>query len=207
MTVGAVMMLGVPQIDGRIDMLPDPLIDLGTHSASSDAIERLSGEVARLAADREKLIARLEILERQMGAKNVASAILSPQDVPAITGSIGRVSGATPAATGSMEPTETATIQDGPVRRIAFGIDLGSAASVDRLKDRWTAMQELYGQALAKLEPRVVFGRTRDGAVELRLLAGPFPNAELAVKACSEIQRQPGSCEPRPFDGEPLSKS
>jgi hypothetical protein len=210
MMVGAALMLGVPQVGRVMETVSAPIVTAGQDHAPAGDLARLSEEIARLSADRDKLIARLELLERQVGAKTVAATILSHPEVPAITGSVGRVTTTTPPGSGATSApllSESHGIQDGPVRRIVFGIDLGSASSVDRLRDRWTAMSDLFGPILAKLEPRVVFGHNKDGAVELRLLAGPFPNAELAVKACSEMQRQPGTCEPRAFDGEPLSKS
>jgi hypothetical protein len=169
-------------------------------------LRRLADDVAQIKADREKLVARLEILERQIGAAGIASSLPKIGD-PAITGSIDHSGGATPEPQAAMSESGGFDSRDGPVRRIEFGIDLGSAPSIDRLKDRWVAMRDLYGATLDKLEPKAVFGRTRDGAVELRLLAGPFPNAEGAVKACASLQTEKTTCEPRPFEGESLPKS
>lgn len=207
MTAGTLVMLGYPALS-PVQMFDHPVPARSQTTgqldqSASPELKRLAEEVARLSADREKLTARLEILERQVGTKTVASSILENPAVPAITGSVGRTS--TPMSYST--PADVDAIKDGPARRTAFALDLGSAASVDRLKDRWAAMNELHGSILKKLEPRVALGRTKDGAVELRLIAGPFNDAAAAVKACSELQRQPGTCEPKPFDGEPLSKS
>jgi hypothetical protein len=204
MVGGAMLILDVT--DQRIARPPD--VDALHGNATSKAAARpdvahLSEEIATLKADREKLIARLEILERQAGTKNVAERLPAVED-PNVTGSVTQASGASPASAPHDSSFDT---HDGPVRRIVFGIDLGSAPSVDRLKDRWVAMSGLYGATLAKLEPKVVFGRSRDGAIELRLLAGPFQNAESAVKACASLQTERATCEPRPFEGESLPKS
>ena len=181
----------------------------GSHPVNSGAeatsVQRLSDEIARLKADRDKLVARLEILERQVGTRNMSSVALPHVGDPVITGSIDHDAPAE--ASAGPAPDAGFDTRDGPVRRITFGIDLGSAPSVDRLKDRWVAMNGLYGATLAKLEPKVVFGRTRDGAIELRLIAGPFQNAESAVKACAMLQTERATCEPRPFEGESLPKS
>lgn len=209
MTAGAVIMLGVPTFEPmQVFEHPVPAKSLTVGQAEPLELRKLAEDIARLSADREKLIARLEILERQVGAKTVASSILEPANVPVITGSVGRpATPQGPSGPASTAPTDIDAIKDGPAHRITFGVDLGSAATVERLRDRWGAMNELYGPLLKKLEPRVALGRTREGIVELRLIAGPFNDAAAAVKACSQLQRQPGTCEPRPFDGEPLSKS
>lgn len=215
LTIGGVMFIpgfpGNPAQDSGADALVTAITGkAGQPDEPRSELQRLTDQVARLTADRDKLIARLEILERQIGAKPLAAALMSHPDVPVITGSISRVTDTTTTASrreSFPDSHDPMAMPDGPVRRIAFAIDLGSAPSVDRLKDRWLATKELFKPTLDKLEPKVAFGRTKDGVVELRLLAGPFQNAQSAIQACAALQTSAATCEPRPFEGESLPKS
>lgn len=179
--------------------------------------ERLTEIVEQTTAERDNLAARLELLERQYAEVTSSLqrllAARTPMPDPATTGSIpmtapASLSGASPSAQPPKPQAPAAAtpdLPDGPVSRTAFAIQLGNAQSIEQLKTRWTALLDVHRQALEKLEPRITFGRSRRGETELHLIAGPFQNAESAVRACTHLNVQLSGCEPVAFHGETLS--
>src|SRR5207247_1628132 len=62
--------------------------------------------------------------------------------------------------------------------RTEFGIDLGSATTVEGLRVLWTNAKAKHGSLLDGLRPvMTVRDHARPGGVELRLVAGPLTNA------------------------------
>ena len=59
-----------------------------------------------------------------------------------------------------------------PAAQAKFGVQLGSHASLEGLRERWDRLREQHRGQLAALEPRIVPPRAGGGAY--RLLAGPF---------------------------------
>ena len=153
---------------------------------------RLAETVRVLAADRERLLARVATLE---------------QSLDGITGSIARVEKAakTPGRMPLLPPAEPAPRQAPPehdvtssvsppgeraavkcrcrrnrpvpsVSKTEFGLDLGSASTVEALRTAWTAALRRHGPLLEGLRPVVQMReRPRPGGMELRLIAGPDP--------------------------------
>jgi hypothetical protein len=115
-----------------------------------------------------------------------APAVARPPVSPPIT--------ADPAATGS-----TAT-------RTEFGIDLGTAATVEGLRNLWTAIKGTQAPLLEGLRPVVaVRDGAKPGALELRLVAGPLANAGVAAKLCAAFAEAGLTCAPAVFDGQRLA--
>lgn len=165
-----------------------------------DSARKLAAIVETLAADRERLAARLDTLERNVGE---------------ITGSIGRrvptttVMPSAPAAAPPL-PAVTAPEPAPPVPpepgRQEFGIDLGGAANVEALRTLWIAAKSKHGGLLEGLRPIIAIReRARPGGVELRLVAGPFGNAGAAARLCSVIAASGAICQPTPFEGQRLA--
>jgi hypothetical protein len=101
---------------------------------------------------------------------------------------------ADPAATGS-----TAT-------RTEFGIDLGTAATVEGLRNLWTAIKGTQAPLLEGLRPIVaVRDGAKPGSLELRLVAGPLANAGIAAKLCAAFADAGLTCAPAVFDGQRLA--
>jgi hypothetical protein len=100
-----------------------------------------------------------------------------------------------PSPTGSMT-----TVTD-------FGIDLGSANSVNGLRTLWSTLKGKYPQLLNNMWP-VMAVRDRPkqpGTVELRLVAGPLPNAGHAARLCASFAALAIACQPTVFDGQRLA--
>jgi hypothetical protein len=181
---------------------------------------RLAETVRSLAADRDRLLARIATLE---------------QNLDGITGSIARVEQAartTSPGPGPNPPTpgiapSTAPAEPPPTRSAAdqdltssippqqpgasaakteFGLDLGSATTVEALRTAWTAALRRHGPLLEGLRPIVQMReRPRPGGMELRLIAGPVPNAAAAARLCVSMTAAGAICAPAVFEGQRLA--
>jgi hypothetical protein len=184
---------------------------------------RLAETVRSLAADRERLLARIATLE---------------QSLDGITGSIARVEkaarttspGSPNAPAPSVSPALSAAPAEPPPTRSApdvdvtssipmppqqpgssaakteFGLDLGSATTVEALRTAWTAALRRHGPLLEGLRPVVQMReRPRPGGMELRLIAGPVPNAAAAARLCVSMTAAGAICAPAVFEGQRLA--
>jgi hypothetical protein len=179
---------------------------------------RLAETVSTLAADRERLLARIAMLE---------------QSIDGVTGSIARVEQAVKAApppepaveapqtfpptaflpedvTSSITPPTGVPMPPSPpgstANKTEFGLDLGGAATVEALRTAWTVALRRYGTLLTGLHAVVqTRERHRPGAVELRLIAGPIPNAATAARLCATMTVSGAVCAPAVFDGQRLA--
>ena len=181
-----------------------------------DAVEgrRLAETVRLLVADRDRLVARIATLE---------------QNLDGVTGSIARMEKSIEAATAPPEPTPppvtapqaTSTPTEdvtssiplpppaapvGTVSKTEFGIDLGSAPSVEALRTAWNAAMKRHAALLQGLHPAVqTRERAKPAATEYRLIAGPIANAATAARICATITASGGICAPAVFDGQRLA--
>jgi hypothetical protein len=89
--------------------------------------------------------------------------------------------------------------------KIDFGIDLGSATTIEGLRNLWTSATVRHGALLEGMRPIIALReRTKPGNVELRLVAGPLPSAALAARICVVITAAGALCQPAVFDGQRL---
>lgn len=91
------------------------------------------------------------------------------------------------------------------VQRTEFGVDLGSANSIDGLRAMWTRLAKSH-KSLAALRPIIVVRERPRGGPQLRLVAGPLNDAAAAAKLCASLGDD-GSCETSVFDGQRLPTS
>jgi hypothetical protein len=92
-----------------------------------------------------------------------------------------------------------------PAARTLFGVDLGSASSVDGLRALWGGVQKAHGEALDGLRPIIVLKERSGGqGLQLRLVAGPVPNAAAAAKLCAGFLAAERSCETAVYEGQRL---
>jgi hypothetical protein len=90
-----------------------------------------------------------------------------------------------------------------------FGVDLGGATSVNGLRSMWGMLRTKHAQLLNGLWP-IMSVRDRakpgtPGTVELRLVAGPLPNAAHAARLCATFAGLGVACQPAVFDGQRLA--
>ncbi len=197
---------------------------------------RLIEAVDMLSAERERLRTRLSALERNLddmtgsigkhvpSAKasearaisqelaaagpslintiTIAAAMPAETDAGALSGAVAgsRVANAHAIARGEAPPAEsTAT-------KTQFGVDIGGASSMQKLRAIWLAERTAHAKLLRDLQPVVA---VRDGgkpdAVDLRLIVGPLANAGAAARLCAHLASQRLHCSPSVFDGQKLS--
>jgi hypothetical protein len=90
--------------------------------------------------------------------------------------------------------------------RTEFGIDLGTAATVEGLRNLWTAIKGTQAPLLEGLRPiAAVRDGAKPGTLELRLVAGPLANAAVAARLCAALAEAGLACSPAVFDGQRLA--
>lgn len=102
--------------------------------------------------------------------------------------------------TAAVTPTEAVM----PVARTDFGVDIGTANSIDGLRAVWRGASKL--PALAGLSPIIVVKERANGlGMQLRLVAGPLTDAAAAARICATLAETKRACETAVFDGQRLA--
>lgn len=171
---------------------------------------RLAETVRTLAADRERLISRVATLEQSIdditgsiARVEKAAKAPPPEPVPVPTQPEEAViSSISPPAIVPRPPQPPVSVPSKP----EFGLDLGSASTVEALRTAWAAALRRHGKLLEGLYPVVqTRERGRPSAVELRLIAGPLPNAAAAARLCATMTAAGAICAPTVFEGQRLA--
>jgi hypothetical protein len=189
---------------------------------------RLSEAIRLLSQDRDRLLARLNTLERSV--EDVTGSIAAPPpraaaplpsippagatSEPATTAPRPTVT-APPAANPATGPNRVAsghqatgnpTASESVATKTEFGIDLGGNPSIDGLKTLWSNLKTSQGAMLEGLRPVIAIREgAKPGSVELRLIAGPLANASIAARLCAAFAAAGQACQPAVFDGQKLA--
>jgi len=93
------------------------------------------------------------------------------------------------------------------LRRTEFGVDLGTANSVNGLRALWLGLLKSKSNApLTALRPIIVIKEGTNGlGMQLRLVAGPLNDAGAAARICAVLTENKRPCETAIFDGQRLS--
>ena len=219
--------------------LPTPagdLAELKRRALEKDAETRaLEAQVLTLAADRDRLTARLASLERNLDdmtgsikrqatlaaaapkAPAPAAPAIAPLAMPASTDTAATWPGTaqTQAAAATpdpvpLPPTRVAAAPASepvaePPRKPEFGVDLGGAPTMDVLSARWAAVKANFGPLLTGLHPLATHDR-RPGSTDFRLLVGPLPTAAAATQLCARFVAARVTCRTAKFDGQRLAQ-
>lgn len=87
-----------------------------------------------------------------------------------------------------------------------YGVDLGTAVSIDALRARWAEVRTAHPQLFTGVLPTVTLkAAPRTNKVEVRLMLGPLANAEVAVQLCAALEPFRIYCQPIIFDGQHLA--
>jgi hypothetical protein len=188
---------------------------------------RLTEAIRTLAADRDRLAARVGALERNLddvtgsippAAANPAPGAPLPArplaQIPAASSPPQTVTPAAPfpppappnrvaaghLATGAPTPSESVAT------KTEFGIDVGGNTSVEGLRTLWTSLKASQPALFEGLRPLIaVRDGQKPGTVELRLIAGPIANAGMAARMCAALSAMNQNCQPAVFDGQRLA--
>lgn len=184
----------------------------------AEAGTRLLAQTVRgLAEDRDRMMTRLATLEhnlddmtgsisQQIEAAKVASAPASspwPSDeaplplTPATLAAMIAPVAPPPAGLAMPLPPDAAA----PASPPAYGADIGRAPSMKALHAQWTALHSAHPELFEGLQPVVTLkDNSRSNRAELRLVVGPFANAERAAQLCAALSSFHLFCQPTMFD-------
>ena len=130
-----------------------------------------------------------------------AGKLIEPGKTPAI------VAGPIPEVVAATSDEDEATAPKIALQRTEFGVDLGSANSVNGLRALWRGLLKSRSNApLTTLSPIIVVKEGTNGlGMQLRLVAGPLNDAGAAAKICAVLTENKRSCETAVFDGQRLT--
>jgi hypothetical protein len=209
---------------------------LHAQSASSFDAEAAARQLAQalrsLADDRDRLATRLNAFEREMhdmsaGMKQQIEAAKTdaiktakqappwPESAPPVPMTLAdvavmvkRISPA-PASTAEQAPAITAEQASADATASVgqpYGADLGTAATIKTLHQRWATLRTAHPQLFEGVQPVVsVKQNPRSGRTELHLIVGPYANAETAAQFCDFVVPFHVTCQPAMFDGSRLA--
>lgn len=190
----------------EVSMPPVPTIPDPVHMAHS-AASHAKAAVAKPAPTHAPAIAPVattaaanlpSIANKPAEAKtDVTGSISSPQAEPHLT-KIASLSA-------PMDSEAISASAEKVVARTEFGIDIGSANSVEGLRALWRGVTKSHAALLASLEPIIVVRERYDGlGMRLHLVAGPLADAAAAAKICAGLIEGKRACETTVFDGQRL---
>lgn len=167
----------------------DPAIEIGP----------LIESVRSLAAERERLTARIENIERQLND---------------LTGSIKAPTGASPPE--SMQPAGArparealpgaADTTSSAEAKAEFGADIGAASNFEGLRQLWTSSKARNPTLFDGLHGVVSLRENiKARTAELRLIVGPLADADAANRLCAMLTTANRYCEPAAFEGQRLA--
>ena len=92
------------------------------------------------------------------------------------------------------------------IQRTEFAVELGGANSISGLRALWRGLLKSNNAELAELRPIIVLREGNTGlGMQLRLAAGPLPNAADAARICASLTEMKRACETTVFDGQRLA--
>lgn len=93
-----------------------------------------------------------------------------------------------------------------PARTTVYGVDIGSGLTIQALRARWASIRTAHSQLFAGLSPIVTVKEVpKANRIELRLVAGPLPQAAAASDLCLSLTAFGLFCQPTIYDGQRLA--
>ena len=171
---------------------------------------KLAEAVRDLATDGDQIKSRLAVVEH---------------DIDDVTGSLGKrieaadasengpTVSATALATASLAPVPSPAMQSytdafapGTTAHGEYGVDIGSGLTMQTLRARWLAIYSAHPQLFEGLKPIAAIKEAPHGSrIELRLVAGPLPEAHAAAQLCAALAAFRLFCQPTTFEGQRLA--
>jgi hypothetical protein len=110
------------------------------------------------------------------------------------------------AATSAEQPTDAVAPAGQPTEPTEYGVDIGSALSIQTLRARWLGIRSAHPQLFEGLAPTVMLRDIpHSNRVELRLVVGPLADAEAAARLCASLAYFRLFCRPTIFDRQHLA--
>lgn len=188
-------------------------------AAEAEAVTRqLSQNVRSLSDDQARLTRRLAAVEQNLddmtgSVTRQIEAVKQPQSPPwpddktpmtmaelAAMLAQPTAGNANPLANPLASASLDASVSAAPAN--AYGADIGGALTIKSLHARWISLRTAHPQLFEGLRPSVTIRENvKSSHSELRLVVGPFANAEGAAQLCFSLVALKLSCLPTMFDG------
>jgi hypothetical protein len=162
--------------------------------------KKLADAVRDLTADNDELKSRLAVVEHSVDdvTGSIARQAQSPPPSPPWPES-GPPVPATPAAI-------AAVIAPALPLPMEYGVDIGSAVSIQALRARWAGIRSAHPQLFDGLAPTISLSEMPpSNRPELRLVVGPLVSADAAARLCTTLERFRLTCQPTIFAGRHLA--
>jgi hypothetical protein len=167
--------------------------------AQAAETKKLAEAVRDLTADNDELKSRLAVVEHSVDDVTGSIARQAQSTAPPPWPENGPPVPATPAAI-------AAVIAPAMPLPMEYGVDIGSAVSVQALRARWAGIRSAHPQLFAGLAPTISLSEMPpSNHPELRLVVGPLVSADAAAKLCTTLERYRLTCQPTIFAGRHLA--
>lgn len=132
----------------------------------------------------------------------IVASIVNPA-VPPPAGLAVPLPGPAPVAAAVPPPGEAAAPD---TKLTEYGVDVGSALSIEVLRARWLGIRSAHMQLFAGLTPTVALREIpKTHRAELRLVVGPLPSSAAAAQFCAALVPYRLFCQPTVFDRQHLA--
>ncbi|MBI4275229.1 MAG: hypothetical protein HY659_11070 [Rhizobiales bacterium] len=195
---------------------------------------RLIEAVHALTADRDRLLARLGMLERNLDdmtgsinrpvtLANESAMTTRSEEAPALSARSASATAVAPKGNTEVNTTPAtapgvrvanahaiargeAPPSDSTATKTEFGVDIGGATTIEKLRAIWLAERTAHTALLRDMRPVVAVRQgNKQGATDLRLVVGPLANASAAARLCARLASAGLHCTPSVYDGQKLS--
>jgi hypothetical protein len=161
--------------------------------------KKLADAVRDLTADNDELKSRLAVVEHSVDDVTGSIARQAQSAAPPPWPENGPPVPATPAAI-------AAVVAPALPLPMEYGVDIGSAVSIQALRARWAGIRSAHPQLFDGLAPTVSLSELPPSKrPELRLVVGPLASANAAAKLCTTLERFRLTCQPTIFAGRHLA--
>jgi hypothetical protein len=174
------------QLKLRLDALEHNMDDVtGSISKQIDAVKAATAERAWPSTD-----------PPTPATPETIASVVEPQ-VPPPSGI------ATPVPTNPLMPSATKPAEAPPTE---YGVDIGSAVSIQALRARWAGIRSAHPEIFDKLQAVATLKElARSTRAELRLVVGPLADADAATQLCASLSAYRVYCRPTTFDRQHLA--
>src|SRR5262245_6763826 len=217
--------------------VPAATVQLAPRPTEDKATRQLAEAVSGLAADRDRLVARIATIERNLEdvtgsikqqqvappalAANPAPSPPAVAAAPVATSPAPRQpqaeTAAPPAASpGAIAPPPVARVANLPEvpevepaksRMVDFALDIGGSTTFDGLRALWNSVKGATADLFDDLHPMVAVRENKSRGLDLRLVVGPIASTEAATRMCATLLAARRYCQMTIFEGQPLPQT
>jgi hypothetical protein len=202
-------------LNGRIAILEQNVEDV------TGAIKRQAAQPAQQPQQTQAAATPSPVPPPTVSAPPTTTAsIATPPSQPPAPATPAPVASAPEAATPSanpvpLPPTRTANAAPPPVSsdpppepvlRRELGVDLGGAGTLEALRAHWATIKANIGPDIVGMRASYAQRTKTSGAVDYRLVVGPFPNTAAAIRLCSKLTPMHLTCRAGVFNVQQLAE-